>query len=290
MRRTQLPCAGVRSRGSVRSDGLTETSLRRVHPRRGALFHYYMMYLFLTSILMTSAGLCIHAILKADRLDAEVSQQLKLLLRLDDQLREDCRAGSVVENTETRLVVDDSLTAGQRMEWVVEDHTLVRTTLKDQQVRNSAVFVFRKGSSLSFHASNEHPEVVLTIEEPSSYEPSSSDNSSKFATVNRLQMILPLRTSASLQPEVNDADSEKISDSSTEDAASADSPDSVDASSEGDTTAISPATHSVLLCHAIAASSTQKFLAERRGSAGDRDVGRWALADSRANSLAGAMA
>ena len=48
--------------------------------RKGSLFHYYMMYLFLTSILLSSAGLCLHSVLKADRRDMEESIRIRKLL------------------------------------------------------------------------------------------------------------------------------------------------------------------------------------------------------------------
>ena len=51
--------------------------------RRGTIFHYYMIYLFLTGVLMTSAGLCLHTILKADQVDSKVAIYLKTLTRLD---------------------------------------------------------------------------------------------------------------------------------------------------------------------------------------------------------------
>ena len=63
-------------------------SLRRRN-RRGAIFHYYLMYLLLTSILLSTAGFCLHMILDADQVDERISRHLRTLLRFDRRLRED---------------------------------------------------------------------------------------------------------------------------------------------------------------------------------------------------------
>jgi len=47
--------------------------------RRGTLFHYYMVYLFLSSVSMMTAGMCLHALLKADRIDTRNTARLHAL-------------------------------------------------------------------------------------------------------------------------------------------------------------------------------------------------------------------
>ena len=69
-----------------------KTSPCEVQPsRRGAVFNYYMMYLFLTGMVMSTAGISLHIVLRSSTADDAAEQRLQALVRLEHQLRQDQR-------------------------------------------------------------------------------------------------------------------------------------------------------------------------------------------------------
>ena len=132
--------------------------------RAGTLFHYYLTYLFLTSVLLTTTGLCLHTVLKADRLDEQASRYLQTLLRMEGDLRADGRDAVDVISTATELTFHLP-TAGDTVQWVARDNVLTREKSSERGLVNSERFVFRKGTSLGFTSENESA-VRLRVTDP----------------------------------------------------------------------------------------------------------------------------
>ena len=138
-------------------------SLPQLQPsRRGSLFHYYMMYLLLTSVLMTSAGLCIHTVLKADRVDAEESRHLNSLLSLEQQIRRDSADANSVEAADDRMTLNSA--NGHRVEWKVMSSTVIREEKVEGMLSTSNRFIFRRGTQLSFAAAEKSGVTFRLIE------------------------------------------------------------------------------------------------------------------------------
>lgn len=137
---------------------------RRAQRRAGTLFHYYLTYLFLTSVLLTTTGLCLHTVLKADRLDSQASAHLKTLLRLEGSLRTDAAAAVDMETTATELKFHLP-EADSTVRWVALNNVLTREKDTGDTLTNSDRFVFRKGTSLEF-SSKDEAAVRLILTEP----------------------------------------------------------------------------------------------------------------------------
>lgn len=131
--------------------------------RRGTLFHYYMMYLALSSVLLTTAGLCIHAILKADRVDALESRHLKTLLRLDATLRRDADECQIRETEQTSLTLASE--SGEDIRWMIDGNIITRETFDGPDRLASDRFVFRAGTQLNFQPDVATGRVVLSLSE-----------------------------------------------------------------------------------------------------------------------------
>ncbi|MEO2016910.1 MAG: hypothetical protein ABGZ53_21340 [Fuerstiella sp.] len=140
------------------------TPLRRQR-RAGTLFHYYLTYLFLTSVLLTTTGLCLHTVLKADRLEGQASRYLMTLLRMDGDLRADAQDAVDVVTTANELTFHLPQT-GDVIRWVARDNLLTREKHGESGLMNSERFVFRKGTSLGFAAENETAVRVRVTEPP----------------------------------------------------------------------------------------------------------------------------
>ncbi len=157
------------------------------HRRRGTLFHYYLMYLFLSGVLLTTAGICIHAILKADRLDAQESLHLKTLLRLDRVLREDASNSQLAAMEVTSLELTTA--AATQVMWKVEGNMVQRETLSGTERTSVDRFVFRKGTEFQFRRSDNRRRVVLSLLEASPVSNPSADSDSPTAEKGRLVEI-----------------------------------------------------------------------------------------------------
>ena len=116
------------------------------HARRGSLFHYYMMYLFLSGVLLTTAGLCIHSILDADRRDEMESAHLNTLLQLERQLRDDTQTGdaTITEAGTLTVTAPDTI----RTIWKSDQNVVTREIWQQQELFSSQRFVFRRQPKL----------------------------------------------------------------------------------------------------------------------------------------------
>lgn len=139
------------------------SQLDRVKRHRfGGLFHYYMMYLFLTGLLMTSAGLCLHAIMKADRVDASASQMIKAVIRLNARLRRDAseaKTGRLIDKTAIEFA------GGGRLQWKADGTSLQREVFEGNTSTITERFQFPKTTKIEFLADGEL--LICRVTEPS---------------------------------------------------------------------------------------------------------------------------
>lgn len=139
------------------------TNALRMHvTRRGAVFHYYMMYLFLSGMLLTTSGLCIHSILKANQGDVEIAAYLNTLRRLEGDLRNDAQSDVSVEVQDAGITLTGSKDTAV-VRWSIKDNVARRETLKGQQTITSNRYVFIRGTELNFTWQNQ--QLVLHIQE-----------------------------------------------------------------------------------------------------------------------------
>lgn len=187
---------------------------RNTAHRRGAIFHYYMMYLFLSAVLMSSAGLCLHAILKADQADARVAIYLKTLARFDDAFRTDVSDHTVDAIQPGLLTLNTE--AGDAVRWAIQDNIVKQESLEDATVTASNRFVFPNGTKLTF--AEDGAFIVCRLQEassmPAGYEPAPSQ--AKVVEIFATAMVEPAEdlTSAAEQTtesadESSDSDSDK---------------------------------------------------------------------------------
>ncbi|MEQ9409684.1 MAG: hypothetical protein RIK87_18255 [Fuerstiella sp.] len=158
----------------------------RSNGRRGSLFHYYMMYLFLSAVLLTTAGLCLHTVLKADRLDADVSQHLKTLLRLDRQLRADAAAAEQLAVEPLTLTMTGT---SATVRWSVDRNIVLRHQMDGDKQHSSERFVFRRGTELLFQNDTLTNGAVLQLQEsPAIRDRDETDSVGTSAVARTLQI------------------------------------------------------------------------------------------------------
>lgn len=161
--------------------------------RRGTLFHYYMMYLFLSSVMLTAAGLCIHSVLKADRLDSEVSTYLKTLLHLEQSIRNDAATttfSDVQATTLTLRTIDD-----EQIQWTADGNIVRREVRAGDTLNASERFVFQKGTELSFNSENAFVRVLII--EPAKLTQTVNGQAVPSTARQSVEMILPISKEAS---------------------------------------------------------------------------------------------
>ncbi|MCR9200989.1 MAG: hypothetical protein NXI04_20305 [Planctomycetaceae bacterium] len=119
---------------------------RHQNKRRGTLFHYYMVYLFLSSVIMMTAGMCLHALLKADRVDTQNMARLHALQLLERSLRISSATGTFSMNgTSLQFMAGEQTTT-----WEVDNSLVRRTVRSDSEVIGRDRFVFEKGTTVYF--------------------------------------------------------------------------------------------------------------------------------------------
>jgi hypothetical protein len=147
----------------VTSNQLPAASHQR---RRGALFNYIMVYVTVGSILLTTAGVCLHSVLRSDNSDRQVALFLSSLKRAEHQLREDSRDQPFQIASPTELSASTS--TGRTLHWSALRGILSRTVMELEQQVASDRFVFPAGSVIEM---SEGPDasVVVRITEPSAF-------------------------------------------------------------------------------------------------------------------------
>lgn len=114
--------------------------------RRGTLFHYYMVYLFLSSVLMLTAGMCLHALLKADRVDGQNSLYLHSLQQLERSLRESSAQG-VLSIADGSLNVEGE---SETVSFLIEENLVRKVVVREGQTVGRERFLFAKGTKVGF--------------------------------------------------------------------------------------------------------------------------------------------
>jgi hypothetical protein len=133
-----------------------------VRRRRGALFHYYMVYLSLTSMLLVTTGLCFHAIIEADRRDLTESRFLHSLLSAEKHLRQDSSVATSVKIFGNSLQLN---TDADLIRWAIDGEQLNRfedqsdTSVVQQSIR------FPQDYQLQWKQ-REDGAILLTVVEP----------------------------------------------------------------------------------------------------------------------------
>ncbi|GEM_PF-402893 len=168
-----------------------DNSRRSGIARRGAFFNYIMVYLTLSSVLMTAAGLCLHSVLRADSSDRREALLLSSLQRVEHQLREDSRDhhAALVSPDELTIGTDD----GAIIRWQSSRGILTRTEMQSEQTIASDRFVFPAGSIIAM-VQGPKTSVVVRITEPSAfvtYSPSGSGGSNLNKPVEEASPLTP---------------------------------------------------------------------------------------------------
>jgi len=149
---------------SVKPPGQAQWREGRCSQRKGAFFNYVMVYMTISAALMTTAGLCLHAILKADSSERRESLFLRSLQRAEHQLRVDSRESGVnYESPTTISIVANDETA---IQWVADRGILTRTETRQTNTVASDRFIFPAGSLIAMEQGTENS-IVIRITEPS---------------------------------------------------------------------------------------------------------------------------
>ena len=142
------------------------SSVRRKSNRCGALFHYYLAWVTLTSSILVMTGNVLHTILQSDQTDRRVSLFLHSLLRCERILRADADTAmrSVDSDSDLTLTQDD----GVQIHWAADRGILTRLETKDGKSLSSDRFIFPAGSEIEIQ-SRDDGATVLTFSEPSAF-------------------------------------------------------------------------------------------------------------------------
>lgn len=159
--------------------------------RRGTLFHYYMVYLFLSSVIMMTAGMCLHALLKADRVDTQNTAGLHALQLLERSLRAEAATGTFALNADAL-----QLSSGeQSTTWEVDGSVVHRIVRSNREVTGRDHYVFQKGTSISFEIDDRlvRCRVVDPAVMPASYQLAASQQTAvEFVIANsKLKKVSP---------------------------------------------------------------------------------------------------
>lgn len=178
--------------------------------RRGTLFHYYMMYLFLSSVLMTSAGLCLHSILKADRIDTQVAEYLVALERLEMAFREDASSLPATANIGGITFSADN---EQSARWTIKENLVTRESLRGEEVESTERFLFPTDTSIQMV--QEKRFVICRLTEPSAMPAGYEDAPSQAKVVEivagqrRLRLTKTDTAASKTEPPVEEIDATK---------------------------------------------------------------------------------
>ena len=130
--------------------------------RTGSIFSYYMMYLMLTGIMISSAGISLHVVLRSGVRDDAASLQVQTLSRLQKRLRNDERqaVNSRSDNERLTFVLSDS----EQIVWEAEGNILHRRRLNDGEVTERDRFAFSRASDVTFLQRSQDIAVVRVSE------------------------------------------------------------------------------------------------------------------------------
>ena len=137
-----------------------------VTTRRGAIFHYYLAYVTLTSSILLLAGICLHTILQSDLTDRRIALFLHSLRRCEQHLRDDSEAAEldVVSASNLKMTRDN----GVQIQWSSDRGIVTRIETQGDETLSSDRFVFPAGSRIEMQSRDEQTIVVRFIE-PSAF-------------------------------------------------------------------------------------------------------------------------
>lgn len=172
----------------MRSSTVSRHSRQFPDRRRGALFHYYLIYLLLTSTLLALAGVCIHSVLKADQRDSELSRQQRTLLRLQQVLRTDATEAANASREDDQLILtfdDESV-----VQWELDENIVNRTAVANQQLAGRERFVFSAGTESKFDFDDARRMLTLRLTDPPYVRTSGSQPPNADASPRRFVELL----------------------------------------------------------------------------------------------------
>ena len=138
--------------------------IRKIHRRRGAMFHYYLAYVTLVSSVLLMTGSCLHTILQSEQTDRRVSLFLHSLLRCERMLRADTAAAQLTVDSDSALTI--AHVDGVQIHWVADRGILTRKVAQGGETLNSDRFIFPAGSKIEI-AAREDGATVMKFFEPS---------------------------------------------------------------------------------------------------------------------------
>lgn len=141
----------------------------RLSSRRGAMFHYYMVYLLMTGTVMASAGLFLHSIFKSGYRDDLQRWHLQTLGRLEGILREDIASADEVKFLPETGLICRTAPANEEspteVRWSVEKEQLHRTSRVNGVSQQHEKFRFVTGTSVTVQR-RKGALIMLTISTP----------------------------------------------------------------------------------------------------------------------------
>ncbi len=135
---------------------------RRIHHRRGAMFHYYLAYVTLVSSVLLMTGSCLHTILQSEQTDRRVSLFLHSLLRCERMLRADTAAAQLTVNSDSALTI--AREDGVQIHWVADRGILNRQETQGNETLNSDRYIFPAGSKIEIAVRDDGATVVKFFE------------------------------------------------------------------------------------------------------------------------------
>ncbi|MBL8815928.1 MAG: hypothetical protein JNL58_07840 [Planctomyces sp.] len=141
-----------------------------VHPRSGGIFQYYFAYLLMTSVILSSAGFCIHLTVKAfdDQYAATVATRTTLAVRKQFRLDElEATTLNVVDGRLKFEFAGDGQSSADVLaaEWRSDRNVLIRSVVRSGGTTENR-FVFPLGSKISLKELDEH-RAIVRVQDPS---------------------------------------------------------------------------------------------------------------------------
>jgi len=171
---------------------------RRKPNRCGAIFHYYLAYVTLTSSILIMAGNVLHTILQSDQTDRRVSLFLHSLLRCERILRADADAAKRTVESDSALTL--SRDDGVQIDWAADRGILTRLETQDGKSLSSDRFIFPAGSRIEMKIRDDGA-TVLRFSEPSAFVKYSAVGSGGLNRNKAVEEALPpTPAAAAVQP------------------------------------------------------------------------------------------
>lgn len=116
--------------------------------RAGAMFAYFMVYVFLAGATTTAAGLMLHVMFQSRTADAKRADGIRQLLRMESQLRTDWQTAAGFEVNDQTFTINS--TDQFSIVYSVEGDRVQRVATSEGDVQSTNRFQFAKDSRLEF--------------------------------------------------------------------------------------------------------------------------------------------